>query len=130
MALMKFREPNQVKWQGFRPGHNGEQITLFQNVTNGTISIYTVAAGKTFYLTDWVFTVSDSVGGGRGLLLVQNLVPATEYYIVWHVIQGIGGWMESCALTYPIEIPTGWKIRVSSDIVTTFVSGFIHGWVE
>jgi len=52
MALMNFREPNQVKWVGVRPAHNGEQINIGNFVVNGAVTLYTVPAGKILLLIE------------------------------------------------------------------------------
>jgi len=75
MALMKFREPNQVKWVGVRPGHNGTQIIRSQGADNATVELYLVPVGQTFYLC------SASLGyrlvvDGYVKLFINDLVPA------------------------------------------------------
>jgi len=130
MALMKFREPNQVKWAGSRPGHNGTQVIKSENGTGVPILMYTVPAGLTFYLTSWVFSVSDSVGGALGYFHVQDLVPATQYYIGYITTQGVGFLGQEGSFWPPLEIPTGWRLRVGSNAGTCTASALIHGWVE
>ena len=130
MALMKFREPNQVKWQGVRPGHNGTQVLADGQCDNSTIILYTVPAGKVFYWCGWNMIAYGPAAAGDSYLYIYTAVPA-----IWRRIQRFFyAITDSRALSKsywpPLEIPEGYSIRLVSTVVGHALQGSIHGWVE
>jgi len=63
MAYATFREPNQVKWVGVLPGHNGEQVIAQAVADNSTVIAYTVPAGKILLLSHFTSCVFNNAGG-------------------------------------------------------------------
>lgn len=130
MAFMSFREPNQVKWVGVRPAHNGEQYNLYSQANNNTVILHTVSAGKTFFLTACSLR-GNYVVSGWGALSVFDDVAALKYRIL-----GVTNYVNttpqsvSLSLFYPIEIPGNWSIRVRSSAASYTVDAFISGWEE
>jgi len=130
VALMKFREPNQVKWLGWRPAHRGTQILQQGIATNATTIVYTVPPGQTFYLTAFHFSCSTAiVGNGRAEIF--NGVAVQQVLGFLRVITA-AGWVPVCQNSYrfPLELPAGWVIRAISAIAAFTVTLGIHGWVE
>lgn len=130
MSLMHFREPNQVKWMGVRPGHNGEQVLAYDTVINGAQVVYTVPAGKVFFLCEAnLLSISNVTGkialtiydaapallltlGGISMIVAQS--QGTDHYTYWP----------------PIELPAGYSIRVESNIAGLEARSSIFGWIE
>ena len=117
------REPNQVKWIGVRPGHNGEQVLVAID-TAVNVVVYTVAADTLLFLYDWHY------GGNRNLAFGSILqifddgdnVNATIGYITSDASNP--GTNMAQNLWVPIELVEGWYIKA---ITTQQVHGYIHG---
>ena len=126
MALMEFREPNQVKWMGSRPGHNGAQ-KLIKIETAVPALLYTVSAGTTFFLTSYFFGITSN-GIGASDLQVRNAADAIQYYLGWVISYTSNpGNKVGMSFPFPIEIPAGWDFYTSATLNTL---GFIAGWEE
>jgi len=130
MALMKFREPNQVRRVGVRPAHDGTQVLERGSADNATVVLYTVPAGKVFYLCHAWLNVQGVAAGSVYLaiydgvpavwrLLYTTAVPINTFYTV-----GEGNYYP------PIEIPTTYSLRINSVGANCTARGLIHGWVE
>ena len=76
MALMTFREPNQVKWVGSRPGHNGTQIFGYALATNAVATCYFAPAGKAGYIYGLDLAASSGANPGLASLQIWDAVPA------------------------------------------------------
>ena len=126
MSDMHFREPNQVKWQGSRPGHNGTQVIIKIN-TDAAAELYEVTAGKTFFLTAFSLGVVRNVNGFQILAIRDDLDAYFCYLGFVNSFTDDPGLSCGLALTYPLEIPSGYDFYVSS---ATDSRGFIAGWEE
>lgn len=129
MAVMGFREPNQVKWTGTRPGHNGTQVVASAQASGNTQLLYTVPAGNTLYLCSaWISY--DGGAAGRGLMYINTpgavrwLVPASAH------ITANGSYVYGMTYWPPLEVPAGYLIYSTSAVVGCLLSGNIFGWVE
>jgi len=130
MSLMNFREPNQVKWVGVRPAHNGEQIIRSGSITGGTYLLYTVPSGKVFYLTYWD-AVAHGSNVGYGVILVRDTSDVNQYNIAnFQTSNSTTELVKCCSLFYPIEIPGGWDICLYSDNASYRIRATIRGWIE
>lgn len=130
MAVMKFRESNQVKWLGVRPAHNGLQvIKSLENVTNSTSILHTVTTGKTFFLSHWSFSAY-ATAAGNAKLEFRNDVDITQYLIEKVDFNAAFYAWTSSSPKCPLEIPADWDIVVVSANAFTFANAFIHGWEE
>ena len=117
------REPNQVKWIGVRPGHNGEQILLpIDTAVNA--DVYTVPADKMLLLFDW------HLGGVRAIGFTGHLYVYDDTPVVIASIATVSsevgepGTSTSNALWVPIELPEDYAIKV---VTAKQVEGYIHG---
>jgi len=130
MALMKFREPNQVKWQGVRPAHNGTQVLETDVVVSGTKILYTVAAGKILYLTHAYLGVGLITAIGIGYLWIRDSTPTNLYLlgVVRSITDTPSGPSFPCYWP-PIEIPATYDIAVIAT-ANLEIHATIHGWVE
>jgi len=130
MALMKFREPNQVKWQGCRPGHNGtfESHQSFQNAV-GNKTIYTVAVGKHLFITHSWLTAEATATLGQAYMFLEiggvghyihqlrfSAAPNTEFTV-------------DTSHYFPIEVPTGDLIRLYVSAVGIVAMGGFNGYL-
>ena len=130
MALMKFREPNQVKWQGSRPAHDGTEIHKHTYATAATQIVYTVPAGKYFHLCTAVLNMMMPVAS-TGRIEVWTAVPAVEYYIMATNIQANTNLLPHVATFWPpLELDPGWSIRITVAGVGSGGYAMIFGWVE
>jgi len=130
MALMHFREENQVKWVGTRPGHNGTQIVSRAGSVGALVPVYTVLAGDTFYLT-FACLSFNAVGAVAAHLSIYNAVPALTMELARHVSPGA---LNNPAVSQnywpPIELPAGWSVQIFSNAPGVTAIGTVHGWVE
>jgi hypothetical protein len=92
------------------------QILAEDSAVNATQVVYTVPAGKRFYL---ISSDLDTDAGAVGIVsaVIQDGTPTIQKYInqirVGATAQVIH--MDHSPLNYPIEIPAGWEIAVISD---------------
>lgn len=128
--MMNFREANQVKWVGIRPGHNGEQIAKHHVAVNTTAIIHTVTSGKTFYLSSASYMIYYT-GAGFAIMSVRDLSDVAVYHL------GMGYKAANdptitlpISFPQPLEIPAGYDIYLQSLAADLHVFGFIHGWEE
>lgn len=130
MALMKFREPNQVQWQGGRPGHSGTQVQARGEANNSMVVVYTVTAGKVLYLCTAGLSTYTAVAGSA-FLAIYTGVP-----VFWHDLlafyQAINATSGNPTIAFwpPLEVPAGYQIQVRSSVVGLIVQGYIFGWEE
>ena len=130
MALMEFREPNQAKWQGSRPGHNGVQVFEgIHTIALGWVLIYTVPVGQTLYLTH--AAINGAFNGSATLYLgVYDTTPVIVQYL-FGAYKQMNFSSSFCNANYwpPIEIPAGYTIQAaqSGNIGMTVT---LHGWAE
>lgn len=130
MSLMKFREPNQVKWVGVRPGHNGTQIKAEAIAVNNTQVLYTVTAGKMLYLCTLNWQVDSNVGGGNTLIYHYN-----SGSVLQHVFVSIGQFSapvlaNTISFWPPYEMASGDYIQIWSPNAGTSLYCGIFGWEE
>lgn len=130
MALMEFREPNQVRWTGSRPAHRGTQIIKQFGVISGTAIVHTVTAGKVFYLCECLLSTFNSVSS-YGYGFIRDGADALIRRIIAMRVQA-GSTFVGPHNTFwpPIEIPAGYDICVLSSALAIEYKLSIHGWEE
>ena len=107
------REPNQVKWIGVRPGHNGDEVLININVAVNTL-LYTVPADKILFIFSWQLSFINNTGGGGYLYLRDNL--GAEYYVLAYVngnAGSAGGTLANNTFV-PIEVVAGYDIYLTT----------------
>ena len=129
MSDMYFREPNQVKWMGSRPGHNGTQVLEHASATNATVIVYTVPGAHTLFLTHTILDIY-STGISTAYLSIYNAVPALVIHIHLSRVQTNRELSLNNSYWPPIEIPAAYSVRVQSSAATNIAEATIHGWVE
>ena len=130
MSDMMFREPNQVKWQGSRPGHNGTQVleNTESNVLNWVV-LYTVPAGQTLFLTMVSFSWDQSVNNVWKIAIYDDVPALWKTLAIGRAILAAGNpfWMST--FWPPIEVPAGYHIQRYQDVAIA-PCFTIHGWTE
>jgi hypothetical protein len=130
MALMGFRESNQVKWVGVRPAHRGEQVVKSSSAQNATVIIHTVTAGKTLFLCSVFLRAYWNVVGNSHPLAVRNAADVIQYTLLDMLAPAVGHGEVSRAFGPPLEIPAGYDITIVSAGVGDIMLGSIFGWEE
>ena len=130
MSAMLYREPNQVKWVGIRPGHNGTQVIASSAANNSTVILYTVTAGKVFYLSYANLVMYARNFSLTVALSVRNAADVLQYSIATMASGDLGHLSLPVILNPPLEIPAGWDVVVSSNDALCNAYAFIHGWEE
>ncbi len=127
---VNFREPNQVRWIGFRPGHNGTQVTKQGAANNTTTIVHTVTAGKVLYLVDWTVGWESLALGSWCALRVRNAADVLAFDIWTMPTRAVLNGGLAVAYIYPIEIPAGYDVVVAAANGNVSIYGFIHGWED
>jgi len=132
MALMGFREANQVLWRGVRPAHDGTQITKGNAQTGaGAVVIYTGHATKTLFITFASLASRLDVAGAARVLI--EVMPVGEPGVVPILSQyyDIAG-HQCMAATFnpPIEVAATEDISLVVWGANIDARACIHGWVE
>ena len=130
MSDMHFREDNEVKWQGVRPGHNGTQVLLSAQVAAVVpTSFYTVPVGQTLFITN-IFMGRGSNPISGVFLAIYTAVPALHQYLALNNWQAVPYRAQiSKAYWPPIEVAAGYHLYYSqsANCGLTYV---VHGWGE
>lgn len=130
MAKMTFRESNHSRWRGGRPAHEGTQVLQITGAENGEVVAYTVGAGEVLYLTAASLGFV-GVAAGRAIASIQNIVPASKFYIFYDTILATSeGKTRVVSYWPPIEVPENWTIRIQSTAAGLILRLSLHGWVE
>jgi len=127
---MKFREPNEVRWVGVRPAHRGTQVKAHGMANNGTVTIYTVSAGKTLFVTAMhVFMRCTSGTSANSIIWRDN--KNDVWFVVGRPSAGAAGQAFACVnYNPPFEVPAGCYLTVSTDQAAAYLSVSIVGWEE
>ena len=132
MAGILWREPNQVKWVGFRPAHRGTKIVKVGSVANGTLLVYTVSAGKTLHLAGSVAgALSPGGAGAKGFAYIQD-----DADVLWFSLgnqtytDGEGGAAVAFCPAFPLEVPAGYDFVIYGRGAGLTMSLSIFGWEE
>jgi hypothetical protein len=130
MALMKYREQNEVQWRGSRPAHHGTQVLKWVSRNNNTIVLYTVPDDQVFYLCTATLILNADVQG-KGDLYVRDDAAAwwTDLIRFYHHLNTT---TPNGLVTFwpPLEVPEKHTFHVTSNAVGLTVSAMIFGWVE
>ena len=130
MALMKYREPNQVLWQGVRPAHNGTEVTdsKSKNVA-ATFPVYTVPVGMTYHLTYAFLCVVSNVNINAAFR-VRNDTAVIQYDLLYaRSLIGFRVQPQNASFWPPIELPAGWDICLYQSAAFWCELAF-SGWYE
>jgi len=132
MALMSYREANQVLWRGVRPAHNGTQVTKNkERLGAGNATIHTVTNGYRFFLTFCSFGSRESVATvGFADVRTQPIGELGEIPIITHMYDLAGHQSDVATFNPPLEIDENVLIRMNVTIAEIDAKATIHGWEE
>lgn len=130
MAVMSYREANQVKWMGVRPAHAGTQA-YWHTVVNvaGVNALIPAHATRKYFITYYSITVASAVGIWADFQL-SDAVPA----VVWDfgMAQSVVALVAPTVTGNfwpPLEVPVGWSIAVFLSGID-WVNASMLGWYE
>lgn len=129
MADVGYREPNQVKWYGWRPGIRGTHIIRAgRHQGLGDTDVYTISAGVTFFLTGFSYSINYSNVGSQGIIDIYDDAGLT-WKRLWSMKQdATGELIGSLGLFFPIEVPAAYTFRVRSFASWVDMQACIWGW--
>ena len=130
MSAMSFREPNQVKWVGVRPAHNGEQVVASGLASNSTAILYTVPSNKTFYFVSYGATAYIAATGISAWMQIYDGAGALWNTIIDFISDSVGALRADNTFYPPMELPSGYSIRLVSNDSNVQIRAFIFGWEE
>lgn len=105
------------------------QIAKYQTANNGTEIVHTVTTGKTLFLCTIVLSALPVATGGI-TIEVTNASDVWQYYIVSSMFLINEGAVSPIPFNPPLEIPAGYKIKITSDTVNFYARIFVYGWEE
>lgn len=112
-------------------GDVGTQVNVSGSQVNaGTAVLYTVAAGKTLYLTHFnaLFTLAASAATGH--LAVRNAAGVVQFYLLYNIAYTtLGNYSFAQACPKAVKIPTGYDVAIIC-AANAALAATIHGWVE
>ncbi len=134
-------ENDQVLWRGVRPVEGISGVWPARNATRlnkwalqsgaATKTIYTVAAGKTAFVTAGTFTSRlSAVGSQRGYMALLNDSSVLQYLIVQHLYETAGQLETPLSFMPALEAAAGWEIVITSLHADLDVFGSLFGWLE
>lgn len=106
------------------------QVFKYNAATNATVIVYTVTAGKTLYLSQWVFSVRSNAAGFQGNLYVRDADDLNPVYIAQIALGSAGHLCNSGNPNPAIEILAGYDVVVDSNNAGLGSWASIHGWEE
>ena len=129
MGSMGYAESNRCRWVGVRPAHGGTQVMTYCGVNNSTGIVYTVPAGKTFYLC-WANIVVPTVTTGHGELYIRNLADVFVFELASvNVFTAAAAYSGPFIGNPPLEVPEGYDVCILSSTAGLIVIGNAFGWV-
>ncbi|KKN14350.1 hypothetical protein LCGC14_0997090 [marine sediment metagenome] len=130
MALMEFREPNQVAWYGSRPAHRGTQVNKFNTSRNTTTILHTVAPGKTLFISFFTCSLEFNAADVFADFFVRDTGDTLSYRIIQLTGEAVASFLITANPNPPIEVPSGFDIALLSSSTDVAIRVFIHGWEE
>ena len=130
MALMTYREPNQVRWVGIRPGHRGTQIIGDVLIENNTADILQITAGKKGYITLITLSIMHAAAGYVYLYWTDSLNAILGTLFTNR--SAINTKTTDLCINFspPFEIGDNHKIRLRSSDVAVRPHATVIGWEE
>jgi len=130
MALTGWVEPDQVVWRGIRWARRGNLLVKYGEIAYGTLLIYTVPAGRTFYLVGSVLS-SAKINYGNGQAWIRNASDAC-WFRLGDMMYISGAVFATGVFTpaAPLEVPEGYDFVVRSSDPDLTLSLSFFGWEE
>jgi len=130
MALMNYREANQVLWRGCRPAHNGTQIEAEIFADNGTETIYSSPLNEVSYITTIIITIKLIAAGSVALQHTNSLSAVITRLTRRTIIAAVDASPIVITFWPPFELIDQEKLRVYSSAAGLQVSAWATGWHE
>jgi len=131
MAMMKYREPNQVRRVGVRPAHNGTFTSGsgFQNAVAWN-NFYTVPANRRLYIFHSALSAFGIVTTGDARMrIVYGGVVHYFHYCIFDVA-GNFGYAVDTSHYFPFELNAGDTVGVYVSAVGISCFGLFNGFLE
>lgn len=110
-------------------GDTGTQVLASGTANNSTVTLRTVTAGKTLYLTS--LSILAGLGGHSSSCIITDGADATQYTILpGGSVVGTGNLAFPLVFSNPVKIPAGWKVKVTTNNASDYMSAFLVGWEE
>lgn len=135
------KEANEIRMSGVLPSQGADPIPVgkipddgtqqiqYDNAINETTTIHTVTTGKTFYLSAALFSGQNLSGGNETVtFFVTNAADSIQYYFWITRVLNEEGFAVSASFLPPLEVPAGWKFKLTSAAANMKIYGTIHGY--
>jgi len=131
MALMKFREPNQVKWCGVRPGHNGTFTSAELRTAAAAWSVvYTVPVNTRLYIFhSWMSAINAGLAGNARIRIVYGGVAHQLYIVEFEAIAGGRDFVDT-SYYFPLELEANDTFEIYVSNAGIAVWGGFNGFLE
>jgi len=132
MALMTYREANQVLRRGVRPAHDGTQITK-AGVQNGAGNnpLYAGHATKTLFISYMMLSSRESAAAaGNAYITCQPLEEGALRTILAHFYDIAGHQSNTATFNPPLEVEPNTPVTLLVDHANIDARGCFHGWLE
>ena len=130
MALTGWVEPDQVVWRGVRWARKGNLLVKYGEAVNGSTLIYTVPAGRTYYLVGSVLCPT-VFGVGAGMGWVRDASDVVWFRLgSYAYTDGEGFSAVAFHPPAPLEVPEGYDFVVYSNAAGHTASLSFYGWEE
>ena len=132
MALMTYREANQVLWRGVRPAHDGTQITKAMAQTGaGEANIYAGHATKKLFITYLMLSSREDIAAaGTAYIKTIPIGEGAAVRLMDHRYDVAGHQCSASNLAFPIEVAANQAVIIGSTNANIDAHGIIHGWIE
>jgi len=106
------------------------EVTAIDNVALGTNDWYTVPAGKTLYLTTFVLSASNTLGGiTDGYSMIRTSAPADYFCFFSGVMPRTFILLQSYPFNPPLPIPENYYFRHYSNHGQLLIYGSLYGFL-
>jgi len=130
MALTGWVEPDQVVWRGIRWARRGNLLVKYGEATDRSTLIYTVPAGRTFYLVGAVATPL-TFGAGDGYAYIRDSADAMWFRLGVFIHVAEASFAPAIFQpASPLEVPEGCDFVASSNRAEQTMTLSFCGWEE
>ncbi len=103
----------------------------YGTVINGTAVIYTVPAGKVFYITGYYYVGSFTVVALQAVALhVRDALDALVFKLGYSATGQSGNDSVGVSIQHPLPIPAGWDFYIKGDTASGRVTACVWGYED
>lgn len=104
------------------------QVGKYGTANNNSVTVYTVPANKKAYITSVYMCISNQSGGGNAMYVeVQDATPAVSFQ--WELpANNTQIFSATVSPGVPVQLLTGWSMRVRSPVLNLFARLTITGY--